>query len=57
MAPELPPKKARQGRLGFPVLLVLVAAFVLLAIGWWAVEMYGEAIDPVEPAAETTTTQ
>ena len=57
MAPSLPTKKARQGRMGFPVLLVLVAALVLLAIGWWAVEMYGEAIDDQQPAAETTTTQ
>lgn len=38
--------KARQGRRGSPVLLVLVAALILAALAWGIAEMYGEATEP-----------
>jgi hypothetical protein len=38
--------KARQGRRGAPVLLILIAAFMLLAIAWFIAEMYGRATEP-----------
>ncbi len=47
---RLPTNKARQGLLGKPVLMVLIAALVLVAIAWWGVEIYGEAIAPENPS-------
>lgn len=49
--------KARQGKRGTPVLIVLVAALVLLALGWMAVEMFGESIDTQVDNAPATPTQ
>jgi hypothetical protein len=45
-----PPVKARQGMLGTPVLMVLIAALVLAAVAWWGAEIFGESIAP--PASE-----
>ena len=45
MNKELPEKKARQGRLGLPVLVVLVAALILAAVAWWGAEIYGVFIE------------
>jgi cytoskeletal protein RodZ len=39
-------KKARQGRKGWPVLIVLVVALLLAALAWWGAEIYGRAIQP-----------
>ena len=44
--PTLPPEKARQGRRGWQVLLVLVSALVLVMIVWGLVEIYGWTIRP-----------
>jgi hypothetical protein len=44
--PTLPPEKARQGRRGWQVLLVLVSALVLAMIIWGFVEIYGWTIRP-----------
>lgn len=44
--------KARQGRSGWPVLLVLIGAFILLAVGWYAVETYGNMIEPANPVGD-----
>lgn len=41
--------KARQGRWGSQVLVVLVAALALAAGAWAIAEFYGEAIDPQNP--------
>lgn len=49
---EMPEKKARQGRLGMPVLAVLVAALVLAAIAWWGAEIYGVLIEPEQTVGE-----
>lgn len=51
MNKELDPNKAKQGRSGWQVLVILAVAIVLLMIGWWFVEIYGEAIDP-EPSEQ-----
>jgi hypothetical protein len=49
-ATPLSPTEARQGALGKPVLMVLVAALVLSAVGWFGVEMWGRHIDPDQSA-------
>lgn len=46
--PKLPPDKARQGRWGGRVLIVLVVALILAAIAWWVAEIYGGAIEPTD---------
>lgn len=49
MTKEVKPTEARQGRKGWQVLVILVCALILVAIVWWAVGWYGEAIDPDDP--------
>ena len=49
MNDKVPPKKARQGREGFPVLVVLIASLVLAGIVWVLVEVYGIFIDEQQP--------
>ena len=51
-APKVSDTKARQGRKGFPVLIVLVVALVLAMGAWWIAEIYGVAIAPEQPVAE-----
>ena len=50
MARLISPEKARQGRRGRRVLLVLVAALVLALAAWGVAEFYGQAIKT--PATE-----
>ncbi|MCX8570773.1 hypothetical protein [Aminobacter sp. MET-1] len=45
MAKNIPAWKARQGRRGYQVLLVLVIALVLAAAAWGAAEIYGQIIE------------
>lgn len=47
----VPEQKARQGRWGVRVLLVLVAGLVLALIAWGGAEYYGRSIDNSPPAA------
>ncbi|WP_312797886.1 hypothetical protein [Tianweitania sp.] len=49
--------KARQGKAGRPVLFVLIAALVLVAIAWFAAEMFGQSIDPTPDNAPAPSTQ
>lgn len=54
---KIPANKARQGRWGAPILLVLVIGLALAAAIWFALEIYGEAIDTQsagEPGAVQT---
>lgn len=44
--------KAKQGRRGFPVLVVLVCALLLAIAVWWGVDIYGESLDD-QQAIET----
>lgn len=53
MSKIIPEEKARQGRRGVRVLLVLGAALVLAMIAWAGAEFYGQSIDNSPPAAET----
>ena len=45
-SPTLTPEKARQGRRGPQVLVVLICAMILVMIVWGAVEIYGWTIEP-----------
>ena len=49
MTKSVDPNKARQGRSGWQVLVVLVCALVLAMIVWWAVGIFGGAIAPEDP--------
>ena len=49
--------RARQGKAGRPVLLVLISALVLVAIAWFAAEMFGQSIDPEPDNAPAPSTQ
>jgi flagellar basal body-associated protein FliL len=53
---KIPENKARQGRSGKRVFVILIVSLVLLAIGWGAVEFYGEAIDETTPGSDQTQT-
>ncbi len=44
-------EKAKQGRSGIHVLLVLICGLILAGIVWFGVEMYGEHLAD-KPAAE-----
>ena len=46
MPRTVPTDKARQGRRGGPVLLVLIAALALVAVAWAIAEFYGQATEP-----------
>lgn len=41
--------KARQGREGSRVLVILVVALVLAGLAWAAAELFGSAIEPENP--------
>ena len=45
MPKTLPTDKARQGRRGFPVVIVLICGLLLAMAVWWGVEIYGESLD------------
>lgn len=53
MTKIIPENKARQGLWGGRVLAILVASLVLLAIGWVAVEFYGQSIEPPQEQSQT----
>ena len=44
--------RARQGRSGFPILMVLVIGLVLAMGAWWVAETYGVWIAPDDPVAD-----
>ena len=48
-------EKAKQGRWGGRVLLILVGSLLLAALVWIGVELYGRAISPDLPPVQTET--
>jgi hypothetical protein len=44
VAKTVPAKKARQGRRGLHVLIILIVGLLLALIVWFGVEFFGEAI-------------
>lgn len=52
MAKEITPQKARQGRRGTRVLLILIVGIILALLAWWGVEVYGEHLAKQSPATE-----
>jgi len=61
---DLSATRARQGRCGLPVLMVLIGGLILVAIVWAIVEIYGEGIqdesqelNPSTPQTEQTAPQ
>lgn len=57
MTNPIEPNKARQGRRGWQVLVVLVCALVLAMVVWWGVGLYGGAIAPENPVGGAPTEQ
>lgn len=49
MRKTIPTDKARQGRWGTQVLVILVAALVLATGAWMIAELFGEATSPQNP--------
>lgn len=49
MIKRIDAEDARQGRSGWRVLVILVAALALVMLVWWGVGIYGNAIAPDEP--------
>jgi len=49
MTKTIETNKARQGRGGTRVLVVLVSALILALIVWWGVGLFGSAIEPQDP--------
>jgi hypothetical protein len=50
MDKKIEPVKARQGRWGMHVLIILVCSLILAGIVWFGVEIYGQHLAS-EPAA------
>ena len=49
------PEKARQGRKGWRILIVLVCGLLLAMLVWWGVETFGKMIAPDEPIGSEPT--
>lgn len=49
MNKTIDPNKARQGRSGTRMLIVLVSALILALLVWWGVGFFGSAIAPEDP--------
>lgn len=48
--------RARQGRQGFPILMVLIVGLVLAMGAWGVAEMYGVWIAPDDPIGDASNT-
>jgi hypothetical protein len=54
MNKTVPTDRARQGRWGSHVLIILVVALMLAAGAWAIAEFYGASIEPSQPTQSTT---
>lgn len=52
MNKEFSANKAKQGRQGKPVLVVLIAGLLLALVVWGVIEIYGSAIEPENPSGD-----
>lgn len=53
---EFPPQKARQGKKGRPVLIVLISSLIIVALVWLGAEIYGSHISESENTMDSNTT-
>ncbi len=53
---EIPPQKARQGKKGRPVLIVLISSMIIVALVWFGAEIYGSYISESESIMDSNTT-
>ncbi|MCF7646430.1 hypothetical protein KQ944_16270 [Bacillus subtilis] len=53
---EIPPQKARQGKKGRPVLIVLISSLIIVALVWLGAEIYGSHISESENTIVSNTT-
>ncbi|MFS2324347.1 hypothetical protein U2P60_02805 [Brucella sp. H1_1004] len=47
---KLNPTEARQGKEGKPVLIILLISLAAAAVVWIGIEIFGNAIEPEDPA-------
>lgn len=52
MIKEIHPNKAKQGRQGRPVLMVLIVGLLLALVAWGVIEIYGTSIAPENPSGD-----
>lgn len=52
MTKEISSNKAKQGRQGRPVLVVLIVGLLLALVVWGVIEIYGSAIAPENPSGD-----
>ncbi|MEO3389260.1 hypothetical protein [Mesorhizobium sp. CAU 1741] len=57
MTKTIDKNKARQGRSGWQVLVVLVCALILAMVVWWGVGIFGSTIEPEDPVGGEPTEQ
>jgi len=53
---EIPPQKARQGKKGRPVLIVLISSLIIVALVWLGAEIYGSHISESENTMDSNST-
>ena len=53
---EIPPQKARQGKKGRPVLIVLISSLIVVALVWLGAEIYGSHISESENTMDSNST-
>ncbi|MCO5064785.1 MAG: hypothetical protein M9924_10230 [Rhizobiaceae bacterium] len=54
---KIEPEKARQGRRGQHMLVVLLVGLALAVIAWFGLEFYGEKIDASTPVEQSQGSQ
>jgi len=52
---DIPPQKARQGKKGRPVLIVLISSLIIVGLVWLGAEIYGSTISESENTMDSNT--